>query len=186
MAMKPTSSSLTPRSIPPLDASSRLTHVIVDTPRGSRYKYKFDEDYKVLRLSRILPLGMSFPYDFGWIPGTRAEDGDPLDVLILTEAALFPGCLLTVRLIGVLRAHQIERSKAIRNDRLIAVLETPVNHAEVTRLDAIPGPRLQEIEEFFVTYNALQGRRFKVSGRAGPKAAQQIVRRGIDLLSERR
>jgi hypothetical protein len=72
---------------------------------------------------------MAFPFDFGSIPGTRAEDGDALDVMVLTDAPLFVGCLVHVRLIGVIRATQTERRTSIRNDRLVASIETPVNKA---------------------------------------------------------
>ena len=83
-------------------------------PRGSRNKYKVDEELGVLKLSRILPAGHSFPFDFGSIPGTRAEDGDALDVMVLAEEPSFPGCLLQVRLIGVLTGRQTEKGKTIR------------------------------------------------------------------------
>jgi inorganic pyrophosphatase len=84
-----------------------------NTPKGSRNKYKFDERGGFIRLSRILPAGMSFPYDFGSIPRTRAEDEDALDVLVLTDASLFVSCLVRVHLIGVIRATQTEKRKTI-------------------------------------------------------------------------
>jgi inorganic pyrophosphatase len=111
------------------DPDSGLVRVIVDTPAGSRNKYKFDPELGIFKISRILPAGMAFPFDFGSIPGTRAEDGDALDVMVLTDAPLFVGCLVHVRLIGVIRATQTERRTSIRNDRLVASIETPVNKA---------------------------------------------------------
>src|SRR6185436_18475571 len=87
----------------PREPDSELVRVLVDTPKGSRNKYKYDEKLGLYRLSKVLPLGTAFPYDFGFIPSTWAEDGDPLDVLVLGEEALFPGCLVTVRLVGVIQ-----------------------------------------------------------------------------------
>jgi inorganic pyrophosphatase len=122
---------------------------------------------------------MSFPFDFGSIPGTRAEDGDALDVLVLNEAPLFAGCLVLVHLIGVIRAEQTERGKSIRNDRLLGVIETPVNQPVMRDVKALPKEQLREIEHFFRSYNEAQGRRFVVKGRAGPKAAERMLKRAM-------
>lgn len=98
----------------PARTGAGLVNVIIDTPKGSRNKFKFDEQAECFRLSRILPVGASFPYDFGSIPGTLAEDGDPLDVLVIAEEASFAGCLLSARLIGAVRAPS-RRKKAGRS-----------------------------------------------------------------------
>src|SRR5579863_1345299 len=100
--------------------------VVVDTPAGSANKYKFDTERGLFRVSRVLPVGLVFPHDFGSIPGTCASDGDPLDVILLGVPPTFPGCLVAARLIGVLHAQQVEGDETITNDRLIAVGETPV------------------------------------------------------------
>jgi len=94
------------QDIPPRESGRGRVHVVIDTPAGSRNKYRYDEQLGIFRISRVLPQGAVFPYDFGFIPGTRAEDGDALDVLVLQFPASFPGCLATVRLIGVLHAEQ--------------------------------------------------------------------------------
>ena len=154
---------------------SKRVNVVVDTPKGSRNKYKYDEASGFFRLSRILPAGMQCPYDFGSVPRTCADDGDALDVLVLMEAPTFPGCLLEVRLIGVLRANQKEQRKTIRNDRLIAVAETPVNPPPIRTLADLGAERMNEIEHFFVSYNRAQGREFKPTGRLGPRAAEQLL-----------
>jgi inorganic pyrophosphatase len=157
---------------------SGLVHVLVDTPAGSRNKYKYDPALKVFRLSRTLPQGAVFPCDFGSIPSTCAEDGDALDVLVLQEAApTFPGCLLTVRLIGVLRAQQREAGKLIRNDRLVSVVETPVNPARCKELRALDPEVLRSIEHFFESYNRFQGRPFRILRRGGAQRAEELLRR---------
>jgi len=159
------------------DPDSGLVRVIIDTPRASRNKYKFDPELGLFKLSRVLPAGMSFPFDFGSIPGTRAEDGDALDVMVLNEAPLFAGCLVLVHLIGVIRAKQTERGKTIRNDRLLGVIETPVNKPVIRDVKALPKEQLREIEHFFRSYNEAQGRPFRVTGRGGAKAAEQVLKR---------
>jgi len=81
-------------------------HVIIETPKGSRNKYAFDAEKRIFALKRVLPTGMAFPYDFGFIPSTKADDGDPTDVLVLMDEPAFPGCLLKCRLIGVIEGLQ--------------------------------------------------------------------------------
>jgi inorganic pyrophosphatase len=161
------------------EPDSGLVRVVVDTPKGSRNKYKYDEQLGLYRLSKVLPLGIAFPYDFGFIPSTQAEDGDPLDVLVLGEEALFPGCLVTVRLVGVLQAEQTEHGKTFRNDRLMGAIETPVNRPAIQTLEDLRPEHLDEIEYFFMAYNHLEGRHFKPIGRHGPAIAKQLLVDGI-------
>src|SRR5688572_16593845 len=100
-----------------------ILNVIVDTPKGSRNKYAFDSESNRFLLKKVLPFGMSFPFDFGFVPSTLAEDGDPLDALVLMDEPAFPGCLLRCRLVGVVEGVQIKGRKKERNDRLIAIEE---------------------------------------------------------------
>lgn len=161
------------------EADSGLVRVVVDTPKGSRNKYKYDETLGLYRLSKVLPAGIAFPYDFGFIPSTRTEDGDPLDVLVLGEEALFPGCLVTVRLVGVIQAEQTEHGKTFRNDRLMGAIETSVNRPAIKTLSDLRSEHLDEIEYFFIAYNHLEDRRFKPIGRHGPALAEQLLADGI-------
>jgi inorganic pyrophosphatase len=164
--------------LPAVDPDSGRLNVVVDTPGGSRNKYKFDERRGLWRLSKVLPQGMSFPYDFGFLPSTRGEDGDPLDVLLLGDEPAFPGCVVPARLIGVLEAEQTEGGKTVRNDRLVAVVETPYNPAEYRSLDEVSRQRLEEIEHFFVAYNQVEGRQFKPLARRGPGRARELLEEG--------
>ena len=127
------------------------------------------------RLSRILPAGASFPYDFGSIPMTRAEDGDALDVLVISEVPSFPGCLITGKLIGTISGEQTEKEKTIRNDRLLAVPVTPVNPALFAHIDDLPDAWLKEIEHFFVSYNKAEGREYKPIKHSGPEEAEAAL-----------
>jgi inorganic pyrophosphatase len=152
-------------------------HVIVDTPRGSRNKFKFDPQLQRFRLAKVLPAGMSFPYDFGYVPETAAEDGDPLDVLLLMDAPAFAGCLVECRLVGVLEAEQAEGDEVIRNDRLIGVATAARDYGHIRDLKDLNSNLVDEIEQFFSNYNAAEGKRFTILSRKGPAAARTLLRR---------
>ena len=162
----------------PARAGRGLLHVVVDTPRGSGNKYKFDEKRRCYVLGRILPKGLVFPYDFGSIPGTVAEDGDPLDLVMIGEAGTFVGCVVTVRLVGVIEAEQTEKRETIRNDRLLGATVTPVNEPAIRRLGDLSARELTEVEQFFAAYNRAQGREWKPLARRGASAAERLVRAG--------
>ena len=153
----------------------KLHDVVIDTPKGSRSKYKYDPEIKAFRLAHVLPAGSMFPYDFGSIEGTRAPDGDPLDVLVLSEVAAFVGCVMKVRLLGGIAAKQKEKGRTLRNDRLIGVAETKVNRSPLTSIDDLDNTLLEELEQFFAFYNRLHGREFKPVGRFDVKEAERIV-----------
>lgn len=105
----------------------------IETPKGSRSKFKFDVSSN-FKLSKVLPEGMVFPCDFGCLPGTKAEDGDPLDILVLTDEPLFPGCLVDCRFIGVIESEQERHGKRERNDRLIAAASASLLYSELESL----------------------------------------------------
>jgi len=163
--------------IPAWDPDSKHLNVLVDTPKGSAIKFKYDTAYRIYKISHLLPPGTVFPFDFGSIPSTLAEDGDPLDVLILMEEGSFTGCLVQVRLVGVLEAKQTQENKTQRNDRLIGVAITSRVYEAVRSLDDLPGRRLTEIEHYFVSYNQERGRKFRPLGRLGPTRARALVQK---------
>jgi inorganic pyrophosphatase len=161
--------------LPARDPASGLVNVVVDSPKGSRNKYKYEEDSGLWRLSKVLPLGMTFPFDFGFVPSTHGQDGDPLDVLVLLDEPAFPGCVVPSRVIGVLEAEQTEDGQTLRNDRLIAVVETRYNPASFRSLDELSPQTLAEVEYFFISYNGMQGRQFSILGRQGPDRAHEVL-----------
>ena len=161
--------------VPPFDRESGAAHVIVDTPKGSRNKFAWNEKRALFELRGILPVGAVFPYDFGFIPNTRGGDGDPLDVLTLMDEPAFVGCLVPVRLLGVIEAEQTEKGKTEQNDRLIAVAAVSRTNAHLQSLRDLNPKMLDEIEHFFISYNAVKGKKFTPLGRGGPERARKLV-----------
>jgi inorganic pyrophosphatase len=165
---------------------SGRVNVVVETPAGSRHKFKYDETLGRFRLHKILPRGAMFPFDFGFIPGTRAEDGDPLDLMILGEEPGIQGTVVTVRVIGVIEAQQTENGKTIRNDRLLGLADGEKIRAVARSIKELPDGLLAEIEHFFVAYNRFEGRRFVPLRRGGPNAAAKLIDRAQKSLRDSR
>ncbi len=161
------------------DAESGNLNVIIDTPKGSRNKFKYDEKQKLFKLSGVLPAGAVFPFDFGSVPSTLGGDGDPVDVLVLMDEPAFAGCLVAARLIGVIEAEQTEEGETSRNDRLIAVAAESHDHRDVRALDEVNQNLINDIEHFFVSYNAARGKEFAPRGRHGPERAKQLVDQAV-------
>lgn len=158
--------------------SNGLVVIVIETPSGSGNKLKFDDQLGVFRPDRVLPAGMTFPFEFGFIPETLAADGDPLDAIVLLDAPVHPGCIVLGRLIGIIEAEQRERGKRTweRNDRLVAVAGGPKGHASMRSLDDVDPFRLQAIESFFANYHSLDGESFRVTARGGVNAAETAIR----------
>lgn len=158
-------------------ATPEQHEVIIETPRGSRNKYKQDEESGRIKFSKVLPEGMMFPYDFGFIPDTKADDGDPLDVLVLSDEPMFPGCQVQCRIVGVLKANQREDGKQNRNDRLIAVAEGSVLYEGVDEVSDLQPTVLGQIEQFFTNYQRARNIEFEVIERAGSRAALALLKK---------
>ncbi|HKP73388.1 MAG TPA: inorganic diphosphatase [Pyrinomonadaceae bacterium] len=171
----------------PRDADSNDLYVIIETPQGSRNKYNYDEERGLFKLGGVLPAGAVFPFDFGFVPSTVGGDGDPLDVLVLMDVPAFPGCLVEVRLLGVIEAEQTEEDgETTRNDRLVAVASNARNHKSVRSLGQLDENLVDEIEHFFVSYNEMKGKEFKPLGRFGTKRAGELIEEGMKRFRARR
>jgi inorganic pyrophosphatase len=162
----------------------RECKAIVETPKGRRNKFDYDPEYRLFGLGGLLPEGLAFPFDFGFIPSTLGEDGDPLDVVILLDEPAHVGCVLDIRLIGVIEAEQTEGKKLTRNDRLIAVAVHSYSHEDLHSIDDVSKAILDQLEQFFVSYNKSRGKKFKVKGRRGPKRAADLLESGITLFGK--
>jgi len=161
--------------------------IVIETPRGSRSKYSYDPECDCMQLSTVLPEGMVFPYDFGFVPSTVGGDGDPLDILVLMEAAVIPGCVVRARLIGAIQAEQKKKGDSwTRNDRLIAVATHAQTHDKSHKLSDLRPHLLGEIKEFFVTYNKLRDRKFRCSHEASPKKARKLIDEGMKNFNKKR
>ncbi|MBV9211585.1 MAG: inorganic diphosphatase [Acidobacteria bacterium] len=168
------------------DKESGDLNVVIETPKGSRNKFNFDEELGLFKLGGVLPAGASFPFDFGFVPATLGGDGDPLDVLVLMDEAAFAGCLVRSRLIGVVEAEQTERDgETTRNDRLIAVAAESRTHKDVQSLAEVSHQLVKEIEHFFISYNQIKGKEFKPLGRFGSDRAKELVLDGAKLFARR-
>jgi inorganic pyrophosphatase len=169
-----------PSTLAPRDAKvPELLQVIIETPKGSRNKYGFDGKQRIFALTKVLPAGMAFPYDFGFIPSTEAEDGDGTDVLVLMDEPAFPGCLLKCRVIGVIEGVQLKGKKKTRNDRIVAVEQENHSYAKVHHINELGTKFLQELETFFVNYHQMIGLKYKIVDVRGPKEAWRRVKAGI-------
>jgi inorganic pyrophosphatase len=168
------------------DKKTNTCNVIIETPKGSRNKYGYIPELNIFKLKNVLPLGANFPFDFGFIPSTLGNDGDPIDVMVLMDEPAFPGCLISCRLIGAIEANQTEDGKTVRNDRLIAVSSNSRVHGDIQSINDINNSLLNEIEHFFVSYNKIRGNEFIPLGQNGPDKAIQLVKEGISMYQKER
>ena len=152
-------------------------YAVVETPRGSRAKLIFDPTLHAFTLSNSLLAGLTYPYDRGFIPSTKAPDGDPLDVLIIHDAATYPGLVLTCTPIGILEVEQTEKGKKERNDRVFAVPDQSPFEADLKDIRELPRRAKEELEKFFQATDALEPKILKFLGWKGPARAQQTIRK---------
>ena len=175
MSKKQKRSLADPTSLNP--RSDDTFQVIIETPKASRNKYGYDPQQGIFTLTKVLPEGMVFPYDFGFLPRTLAADGDPIDVLLLMDVPAFPGCLVPSRLIGVMEGEQLDGKKKIRNDRLIAIAELSHAYKDWKKLKDLPNQFITELEAFFVNYHGLEGKKYKLLGCKEAKTALDLIKK---------
>jgi inorganic pyrophosphatase len=174
-----------PIFLEPRDEDEKTIQVVIETPKGSRNKYAFDPEHKVFELKKVLPTGMTFPYDFGFIPSTEAEDGDPMDVLVLMDEPAFPGCLLKCRLIGIIEGEQGEKKDKERNDRIVAIEQANHSYAHVEHIDDLGKEFVKELENFFVNYHELTGKEYRIIDVRGPGEARRRIDQAIKVVKRK-
>jgi inorganic pyrophosphatase len=162
-----------------LDPKKGTCRVIIETPKGFRNKFDYDPDSGLFLLGGLLPEGMMFPFDFGFIPSTLGEDGDPLDILVLMDAPAHVGCLIEVRIIGIIEAEQSEDGQTESNNRILGVAIHTYDHEGLKTIKDVSKTLLDQLEEFFISYNKQRGKKFKVTGTGGPKKAITFLKAGI-------
>jgi inorganic pyrophosphatase len=168
-----------PARLNPRDENDKqMLRVVIETPKGSRNKFAYDPDLHLFQLKQVLPAGMTFPYDFGFVPSTMAEDGDPIDVLVLMDEPAFPGCVLSCRPVGVIEGEQKGKKGKQRNDRILAVEKDAHSFADVKNIEDMGKQFQRELEEFFVNYHRLIGKQYHLLGMKGPDQARKLVKNG--------
>jgi inorganic pyrophosphatase len=158
-----------------LDRETGACRAIIETPKGQRSKYDYDPKLRAFRLKTILPEGMSFPLDFGFIPSTLGGDGDPLDVMVLVDEPAFAGAVLDVRLIGAIEAEEKEKGRKERNDRLLAVVGASRIYGDINDPSDLPSAFIDNLASFWTNKDRLEGKSFKALSVCGPAAAIELV-----------
>ena len=158
---------------------SDASHVfaVVETPRGSICKLDYDPKLKVFSLAKPLMAGLAYPYDWGFIPSTKAEDGDPLDVLVIHDAQTYPGVVMRCRPVGILEVEQTTKRKKKRNDRIFAVPDRSPLETDLKDIRHLPSRAHEELEQFFQATDALQDKELEFLGWHGPEHAIETIKR---------
>lgn len=163
-------------NLPAFHERSQFVNIVVDTPKGTPYKLKYEEETGIFRLHKALPLGSVFPSNFGFVPSSLGGDGDALDALIINDYVKPTGAVVLGQLISVLEATQSQNNLTQRNDRLIAFPIGLVSRKPMQPVVEFSPTLKKAIVDFFVKYNELQGRTFRPIRYAGPGQANRIVR----------
>jgi inorganic pyrophosphatase len=158
-----------------------VVQVIVESPRGATLKMKFDDAIGLFRVQRPLPAGFTYPCDWGFVPGTRAADGDPVDAFVWWEESSFPGAVIGVRPIAVLRVEQKNRRSGARerNDRLLTVPDGIPAYAHIKNLDDVPQRIRDELAHFFSAVVAFEGKELRLLGWGDAEEAADLVRSSV-------
>ena len=169
--------------LPPFYEQSSFVNLVIDTPKGAPYKLKYEETAGIYRVHKALRLGFTFPFNFGFVPSTLGGDGDPLDVLLLTDYIMPIGAILLGQLISVLEAEQTENKKKQRNDRLIAIPIELVSRKPMQPTVEFNSGLKAAIVDFFIKYNELQQKTFRPLRFATARRAVESVRKSMHITS---
>ncbi len=162
-----------------LDTKAATCRAIIETPKGSRNKFDYDPESNLFMLAGLLPEGMLFPFDFGFIPSTVGDDGDPLDIMVLMDAPAQVGCLIDVRIVGIIDAEQTQDGKTEKNSRILGAAIHSYEHENLVTISDVSKTLLSQVEAFFVSYNKQRGKKFKITDTGGPKKALRYIKTGI-------
>ena len=155
-------------------------NAIVETPKGCGIKYTYEPSSGFFFLKKALPAGMVFPQDFGFVPGTKGEDGDPLDIIIISEFNTYMGCKIECRLIGSMQAMQWAvngQKNKIRNDRFFGIPVQSVIFEKVKSMRDLPERLLTELKAFFIQYNKMQKKIFEIEGLSNAQKSLGIIKK---------
>lgn len=161
----------------PTWADDEHVHAVVETPRGSHAKFEFDPKLRAFTLAKPLLAGLTYPYDWGFIPSTKADDGDPLDVLIIHDATSYPGLVLKCKPLGILEVLQTSKGKKERNDRIFVAPDCSPFEENLRDIRRLPGRAIEELEKFFEATDALEPKKLQFQGWHGPAKAISTIRK---------
>ena len=164
----------------PLNDKNDTIMAVIETPQSCAAKYNYDHQLDAFVLKKILPAGMQFPFHFGFIPYTKGEDGDPLDILILLDEPAWPGCIVECRVIGVIMAEEKDKKKKLRNDRFIGVASASVKYTGLEKLSKMEEYLLENIRNFFSTYANLEGKNFKIIDLKNKPVAFELIKKSLE------
>ena len=160
-------------TLPIGEHAPELVHAVIEIPLGSRNKYEYRPDMDVIMRDRVLSASVRYPTDYGFIPSTMTDDGDPLDILVAAYEPAFPGCVLLARPLGVL---DMTDEKG-RDYKIFAIPADDPRFAEITSLDGLPSHILREVEHFFEVYKQLEEKQVEVYGWQGLDRAHELIRK---------
>lgn len=163
----------------PAQPKPGLINVIIEIPGGSKNKYEFDKDLNAFALDRVLYASVQYPYDYGFIPNTLADDGDPLDGMVIMDQPTFPGCVITARPIGML--EMIDDGD--RDEKLLCVPDKDPRFKEINALGQIAPHRLDEISEFFATYKRLEKKETEILGWKDVETVNALVEKCVKAVN---
>ncbi len=165
------------KDIPPGPSAPEVVYAVIEIPRGSRNKYEYDKKKEAFTLDRVLYSPFHYPTDYGIIPQTLYDDGDPLDILVLMDQPTFPGCIINTRPIGMMRMLD----SGDQDDKIIGVPVDDPMCADIDDIDDVPRHLLDEIAHFFEEYKKLEGKITEVLGWENAKKAFEAINHSIEL-----
>lgn len=156
-------------------------NALIEIPKGSRAKYEIDKDSGLIKLDRVIFASMHYPLNYGFIPQTLGEDGDPLDIVVLTQVSVVPLCLIPSQVIGVMR--MIDRGEA--DDKIIAVAEQDASVSHISSVDSLPEHLVLELKHFFENYKTLEKKKVVVDEFQSKEKASEIILESIERYKKR-
>ncbi len=159
-------------------SGGKLVHAVIETPAQTRHKYAFVPEYGIMQIKMTLAEGLAWPYDYGFIPQTLADDGDPTDVLVISDSPTFSGCLLEVRILGAI----LLKKNGVVNDRVVACPKRQAGVAlrsdSYEKLKDVPQDTLDGIVRFLVEYSEIEGNKIEFGGTCSRSEAFKIIEAG--------
>ena len=169
------------KSLPVGPHPPEVVYALVEVPKGSQNKYEYEKDLGIFAIDRVLYSPVQYPTDYGLIPQTYYDDGDPLDIMVVMDEPTFSGCLIAVRPIGLMRMID----SGDNDDKILAVPDKDPMYAEVTDISDLPPHKMRAIGHFFTVYKQLEGKKTDVTGWEGAESAKNAIMHSIKLYKDK-